>query len=60
VITTRSLYIEPIYDEVEENDGHLKACKDGMWGYIGSKGEFVPEDDDERMRNTVLLGLYEC
>ena len=37
VITTRSLYIEPIYDEVEENDGLLKACKDGMWGYIGSK-----------------------
>ena len=60
VITTRSLYIEPIYDEVEENDGLLKACKDGMWGYIGSKGEFVPEDDDERIRNTVLLGLYEC
>lgn len=60
VITTRSVYIEPLYDEVEENDGLLKACKDGMWGYIGSNGEFVPEDDDERMRNSVLLGLYEC
>lgn len=58
-LTTFNSYIEPLYDEIEERDGFLTACKDGKWGYISSKGEFIDENDEERMDSTELLMLLE-
>ncbi len=58
-VTTNSFYVEPLYDEIEEREGYLTACKDGNWGYVSSKGEFIDENDEDRMDEEELLCLFE-
>ena len=57
-LTTSGMYIAPIFDDVEDEGEYLKACKDGVWGYIGTDGCFIPENDEVSMENAVLLSLY--
>ena len=58
-VTTNSFYVEPLYDEIEEREGYLTACKDGNWGYISSKGEFIDAADEDRMDEEEMLCLLE-
>ena len=59
VVTTAGLYIEPLYDDFEESDGFLTACKDGVWGYISAKGEFIDMADEERLDSEEWLCLFD-
>jgi hypothetical protein len=58
-VTTGGLYIEPLYDDLEESDGFLTACKDGVWGYISAKGEFIDMADEERLDSEEWLSLFD-
>lgn len=58
-ITMDNFYLEPVYDEVEDKDGYLYVCKEGAWGYISRKGEFIDENDEERMDEEELVLLFE-
>ena len=58
-ITMDNFYLEPVYDEVEDKDGYLYVCKDGVWGYISRTGEFIDENDDERLDDEELVLLFE-
>jgi hypothetical protein len=58
-ITMDNFYLEPVYDEVEDKDGYLYVCKEGIWGYISRKGEFIDENDEDRMDEEELLCLFE-
>ena len=43
----------------EDKDGYLYVCKEGAWGYISRKGEFIDENDEDRMDEEELLCLFE-
>ena len=58
-ITMDNFYLEPVYDEVEDKDGYLYVCKEGIWGYISRKGEFIDENDEDRMDEEELVLLLE-
>jgi hypothetical protein len=58
-VTTGGLYIEPLYDDLEESGGFLTACKDGVWGYISAKGEFIDMADEERLDSEEWLSLFD-
>ena len=58
-ITMDNFYLEPVYDEVEDKDGYLYVCKEGAWGYISRKGEFIDENDENRMDEEELVLLLE-
>ena len=60
IVTYSGAFIEPVYDDVEEKDGYIMACKEGVWGYISEGGKFIAEDDEEAMRDENLLALFEC
>ncbi len=57
-VTAGGFYIEPLYDDFEESDGFLTACKDGVWGYISAKGEFIDMADEERLDEEEWLCLF--
>ena len=50
-------FIEPIYDDVEDEEGVIKVCKDGKWGYLSRDLDFIAEEEWERMENIELLDL---
>ena len=58
-ITMDNFYLEPVYDEVEDKDGYLYVCKEGIWGYISRKGEFIDENDEDRIDEEELVLLFE-
>lgn len=58
-ITMDKFYLEPVYDEVQDRNGYLYVCKDGAWGYISTKGEFVDENDEDRMDEEELVLLLD-
>lgn len=59
IITISGVYIAPVFDDLEEDGEFVKACKDGKWGYLGSKGEFVDMDDEENVDEVELLCLFD-
>lgn len=47
LFTETGLYVCPSYNEVEEEDGIVRACREGEWGYIGADGSFISEQEFE-------------
>ena len=54
-IATRRLYVEPIYDEISQKDGCVYLRKGKKWGYITPTGEFVYENDTNKIESLRLL-----
>ena len=57
-VTDNGTFVPPLYDELEADESWLRACKDGVWGYIGADCSFIPEDDEERYDSEDFLSLY--
>lgn len=57
-ITDNGTFVPPLYDELEAEESWLKACKDGVWGYIAADCSFIPEDDEDRYDSEDFLSLY--
>ena len=58
LFTTTGMYVAPVFDDLEEDGEFLKACKDGIWGYISCDGNFVPEDLTQELELDKLLSLF--
>ena len=59
LLTTSGVYIAPVFDDLDEDGEFVKACKDGVWGYISARGEFIDMADEERLEEEELLCLFE-
>lgn len=57
-VTDNGTFVPPLYDELEADESWLKACKDGVWGYIAADCSFIPEDDEDRYDSEDFLSLY--
>lgn len=54
LLTETGLYVAPQYSEVEEEDGVVRVCREGEWGYIGKDGRFVSEQEFETGNASLL------
>ncbi len=59
ILTMDGNFFPPVYDDMEECNGYLTACKDGVWGYVSTEGEFIALDDYERLSQVELFVLVE-
>lgn len=59
IYTIHGDYFEPQFDDADEEAGFLKVCKDGVWGYLTEKGEFIDENDDKRLENEKIILLFD-
>ena len=59
ILTMEGRFFPPVYDDMEEGNGYLTACKDGEWGYVSTEGEFIALDDYERLSKVELFVLVE-
>lgn len=57
-LTYDGVFGKPIYDDIEDELGLLRVCKNGVWGVVNVDCDFIAEDDEERMENEELLVLY--
>ncbi len=44
VLTDRGCFVEPVFDESDPYGEFLRVCKDGVWGFLDVRGNFVHED----------------
>lgn len=59
LLTTSGVYVAPVFDDLDEDGEFVKACKDGVWGYISAKGEFIDMADEVRLEEEELLCLFD-
>ena len=59
IYTIHGNYFEPQFDDADEEAGFLKVHKDGVWGYLTEKGEFIDEHDDKRLENEEVILLFD-
>ena len=59
ILTTEGRFFPPVYDDMEESNGYLTACKNGVWGYVSTEGELIALDDFERLSKAELFVIIE-
>lgn len=59
IYTIHGDYFEPQFDDADEEAGFLKVYKDGAWGYLNGEGEFIDENDEERLENEEVILLFD-
>lgn len=58
VLTAEGCFVEPVFDEADPYGEFLRVCKDGIWGFLDVRGNFIYEADVSQAGSGELLSYW--